>query len=233
MKLFIANKNYSSWSLRPWILMRVLAIPFEEVLEPFGADGFDTERRFKRFSPSAKVPCLHDREQRIWDSLAIMEYLAERYSTVWPTDWQARIWARSAAAEMHSGFDALRAQCSMTCGQRVTLMEITPELAQDLARLNELWCEGLERFAGPFLAGRCFTAVDAFYAPVAFRLQSYGLTLSEAADAYRDRLLALPAMQEWYQAALREPWREAAHERAITLKAQHVIDLRQTMSHSE
>ncbi len=232
MKLYIANKNYSSWSLRPWLLMRVLAIPFEEVLEPFGS-GIDTEQRFKQFSPSAKVPCLHDREHRVWDSLAIIEYLAEQYSTVWPTDCQARTWARSAAAEMHSGFDALRAQCSMTCGQRVTLMEITPELARDLARLNELWCEGFERFAGPFLAGRFFTAVDAFYAPVAFRLQSYGLTLSEAADAYRDRLLALPAMQEWYQAALREPWREAAHERAITLKAKHVIDLRQTMSHPE
>lgn len=226
MKLHIANKNYSSWSLRPWLLMRVLEIPFEEVLEPFGSHSADTQQRFKRFSPSAKVPCLHDGSLQVWDSLAITEYLAEQYPAVWPSDTRARAWARSAAAEMHSGFTDLRTECSMSCGQRVVLTQQPAALARDLARLDELWGEGLTRFAGPFLAGARFTAVDAFFAPVAFRLQTYGLRLSVAADAYRDHLLALPAMRDWYEAALREPWREAAHEAEIAARAQSIIDLR-------
>ncbi len=226
MKLFIANKNYSSWSLRPWILMRVLEIPFEESLEPFGSSTGDTQQRFKRFSPSARVPCLHEGDLRVWDSLAITEYLAERYPAVWPAERAARAWARSATAEMHSGFSDLRAECSMTCGQRIVLKQVTPGLAWDLQRLDDLWCEGLARFGGPFLAGERFTAVDAFYAPIAFRLQTYGLALSSRADAYRDRLLALPAMREWYAAALVEPWREAAHEADIASRAQSITDLR-------
>jgi glutathione S-transferase len=226
MKLFIANKNYSSWSLRPWVLMRVLEIPFEESLEPFGSSAAETTQQFKQFSPSAQVPCLHDGELRVWDSLAITEYLAERYPAVWPADVAARAWARSATSQMHSGFSDLRAECSMTCGQRIVLRHVTAGLSRDLQRLDELWCEGLARFGGPFLAGACFTAVDAFYAPVAFRLQTYGLRLSLAADAYRDCLLALPAMGEWYAAALLEPWREAAHEAEIASRAQSLTDLR-------
>ncbi len=226
MKLYIANKNYSSWSLRPWVLMRELGIPFEEHLEPFGEDAAEMHERFSRFSPSAKVPCLHDGELRIWDSLAIVEHLAERYPQVWPRDPVARAYARSATAEMHSSFGALRRHCSMTCGQRVVLRERPLDLQADIARLQALWTMGLSRFGGPFLAGAEFTAVDAFYAPVAFRLQTYNISLDDRCDAYAANLRALPAMREWYAAALVEPWREPAHEESITAVAASIIDLR-------
>jgi glutathione S-transferase len=226
LKLYIANKNYSSWSLRPWVLMRELGIPFEEHLEPFGEDPQEMHTRFSRFSPSAKVPCLHDGELRIWDSLAIVEHLAERYSTVWPNDPAARAYARSATAEMHSSFNALRRHCSMTCGQRVVLRERPLDLQADLARLKTLWTMGLVNFGGSFLAGKAFSAVDAFYAPVAFRLQTYGISLDERCDAYAAKLRALPAMLEWYAAALVEPWREPAHEESIRVVAESIIDLR-------
>lgn len=227
-RLIIANKNYSSWSLRPWVLMRELDIGFEELLIPFGEPG--SAELFSRHSPTARVPCLHDGPLRIWDSLAIVEYLAERHGGVWPLEASARAWARSAAAEMHSGYQALRNQCSMSCGQRVELRERTPALESDLARLRELWEEGLARFGGPYLAGAKFCAVDAFFAPVAFRLQTYGIALSSVCDAYAKRLRALPAMQDWYAAALREPWRDVPHEDDVRLMAASVIDLRQPAS---
>ena len=208
--LYIANKNYSSWSLRPWVLLRQLAIPFEEKLTPF-AEGSNWAA-FRSFSPSGKVPCLHDGDAVVWDSLAIAEYVAERHPLVWPGDAQARAWARSAAAEMHSGFTALRQQCPMHCGFRIRLKEISPALKSDIERIDELWREGLQRFGGPFLAGGQFTAVDAFFAPVAFRVQTYAPPLSAAASAYAQRLLALEAMREWEAAALRETWRDAAHD---------------------
>jgi glutathione S-transferase len=223
--LVIGNKNYSSWSLRPWVLMQTLGIPFTERLVPFGEPG--SAEAFAALSPSARVPCLHDDGRRIWDSLAIVEYLAERHPGVWPIDPEARAFARSASAEMHSGFSALREQCSMSCGQRVTLREISASLTRDLDRLQSLWREGLERFGGPFLGGAVFTAVDAFFAPVAFRVQTYRLTLDPASMGYVARLLALPAMQAWYTAALREPWREPAHERAVANGAREIQDLRQ------
>ena len=226
MRLWIANKNYSSWSLRPWVLMRELGIEFEERLQPFGRNADEIRELFRQFSPSGKVPCLQDGDITVWDSLAITEYLAETHPAVWPLSREARAWARSAAAEMHSGFTALRQHCSMTCGQRITLRERPPELLTDLARLQELWSAGLARFGGPFLAGANFTAVDAFFAPVAFRLQSYQISLNEHCNAYRDRLLALPAMREWYEAALAEPWREAAHELDIAAGASEIVDLR-------
>lgn len=222
--LFITNKNYSSWSLRPWVLMRTLGIPFEERLEPLA--GADSAQRFRAFSPTGKVPCLHDGAIRVWDSLAIVEHLAERHPGIWPSDGVARSWARSAAAEMHSGFGTLRNICSMTCGQRVTLRERPAALEADLVRLRELWHEGLRRFAGPWLAGGAFTAVDAFFAPVAFRLQTYGLALDPVSDAYAARLLMLPAMREWYAAALVEPWRDDDHDREISAVAAHIEDLR-------
>lgn len=222
--LVICNKNYSSWSLRPWVLMRTLRIDFAELLIPLAEPG--SAELFRRHSPTARVPCLYDGEQRVWDSLAIVEYLAERHPGVWPTDAHARAWARSATAEMHSGFQALRNQCSMTCGQRVVLRERIPALETDLARLLNLWNEGLAKFGGLFLAGSSFTAVDAFFAPVAFRLQTYGLKLDRSCDEYAARLLALPAMQEWYAAALIEPWREAAHEQEIAAVAASILDLR-------
>lgn len=209
-ELFIANKNYSSWSLRPWVLMRELAIPFAETLIPFG--GAVGQPAVADVSPSGRVPCLRVGQLLVWDSLAIVEYLAERHAHVWPTDAAARAWARSAAAEMHSGFFELRQRCGMNCGVRVRLGDIAAALALELARVDTLWREGLEKFGGPFLAGAHFTAVDAFYAPVAFRVQTYGLPLSPAAMQYVSRLLELAAMQEWYAAALQEPWREVQHE---------------------
>lgn len=224
-ELFIANKNYSSWSLRPWVLMSQLGIPFTEQLVPFGAgDNFET---FRKFSPSGKVPCLRTDDTVVWDSLAIAEFLAEAYPQVWPSDAIARAWARSAAAEMHSSFSALRQECSMTCGLRIRLNTVSLALQTDLTRLEELWNEGLQRFGGPFLAGSNFTAVDAFFCPVAFRIQTYDLPLSSAARAYCARLLALPAMQRWYNEALAETWREAKHETYVLQFGTVFSDLRQ------
>ena len=211
-RLSITNKNYSSWSLRPWLLLRQLGIPFDEQLVPLPEDGSDPFPAFRAVSPTGRVPCPHDGATVVWDSLAIAEYLAERHPGVWPTDPRARAWARCAAAEMHAGFGALRSQCSMSCGIRVRLDAIGPALARDLSRLGELWSEGLSRFGGPFLAGATFTAADAFFGPVAFRIQTYGLRLDEPAQGYAARLVALPAMRAWYDAALAERWREPAHE---------------------
>ena len=219
--LYIANKNYSSWSLRPWVLMKTLDIPFNEHFMPFEGGFGASHDTFIRFSPSGLVPCLvdvtDDGELAVWDSLAIVEYLAEQHATVWPADKTARAWARSATAEMHSGFGTLRDECSMNCGVRVELNSLSAKLNADIGRLDALWQQGLERFGGPFLAGEHFTAVDAFYAPVAFRVQTFNLPLSDASHRYVGRLLALPSMQAWYQAALEEPCREPMHE-SETLK---------------
>jgi glutathione S-transferase len=209
-ELFIANKNYSSWSLRPWVLMRELRIPFEEKIVPFGGAG--DPNGFRAFSPTGKVPCLVDGSNVVWDSLAITEFLAERLPKVWPSDSVARAWARCAAAEMHSGFSKLRDICTMNCGIRVRIDAYPPALLQEWARIDELWNDGLARFGGPFLASEAFTAVDAFFAPVAFRVQSYEPPLSARSREYVNRLLSLPSMQEWYLAALSEPWRDEEHE---------------------
>lgn len=208
--LYIANKNYSSWSLRPWILLKALHIPFSEHLSYFGTGS--NWQSFRAFSPTGRVPSLHDGSITVWDSLAITEYLAERHVGIWPTDPEARAWARSVAAEMHSGFGRLRDRCTMNCGIRVDLGEIDAPLREDISRITEIWDEGLSLFGGPFLAGANFTAADAFYAPVAFRVQTYGLKLSPTANAYAEHLLALPAMQDWYDAALKETQREQHHE---------------------
>ncbi len=207
--LYIANKNYSSWSLRAWVLMRELGIPFEEKLFPLG------DAAVKEFSPSGRVPCLVDGSTTVWDSLAIAEYLAEQSSKVWPDDSVTRAWARSAAAEMHSGFMDLRNTCSMNCGIRVRIDNFPAGVLADIARLDELWNDGFSRFGGPFLAGTVFTAVDAFYAPVAFRIQSYGPKMSARSLEYVNQLLGLPSMKEWYAAALEEPWRYADYEKMI------------------
>jgi len=160
-QLHIANKNYSSWSLRPWVLMKTLAIPFTETLHRFqSANNHDD---FHLFSPSGRVPTLHDGALVVWDSLGIIEYLAETHAGVWPEPYQARAWARCAAAEMHSGFNELRSLCPMNCGARVRLPAIPPSLQDDLTRLDELWQQGLSAFGGPFLAGPTFSAVDAFF----------------------------------------------------------------------
>lgn len=225
-RLFIGNKNYSSWSLRPWVLMRGLGIDFDEEQRWFGAGS--NRAAFRAFAPSGTVPCLHDGATVVWDSLGIVEYLAERHPGVWAADAAARAWARCAAAEMHGGFAALRTQCGMSCGQRVRLHAMSPALAQDIARIDEVWCEGLARFGGPFLAGPTFGAVDAFFAPVAFRVQGYGLALSGPAAGYAARLLALPAMRQWYEAALAETQREASHEAEVLAAGTVLADFRAT-----
>jgi glutathione S-transferase len=223
-QLWIANKNYSSWSLRPWALLRQLQIPFDEQLAPFtGSSSWDT---FRKFSPTGRVPCLVDGDITVWDSLAITEYLAERHSGVWPTAPQARAWARCAAAEMHSGFAMLRNQCSMNCAVRVRLHAIGPALQRDIDRLDELWRESLQRFGGPFLGGGAFSAVDAFFAPVAFRMQTYSLPLSPIAAAYAVRLLELPSLRTWYRDALTEAWRDEEHEAEMRQHGAVLQDLR-------
>ncbi|AEQ50910.1 glutathione S-transferase family protein [Pelagibacterium halotolerans] len=222
--LYIANKNYSSWSLRPWVLLKALGIDFDERFVPF-LQGSSYEE-FRKFSPTGLVPCLVDGDLTVWDSLAITEYVAEDHSQVWPTDRAARAWARSASAEMHSGFSALRNICGMNVGVRVRMHEISPTLQANLDRIDELWSEGLSRFGGPFLAGEVFTAVDAFFCPVAFRLQTYGLKLSDSALAYAERLRSLPAMREWYEAGLAESIRDEPHDAEIALAGTLMEDLR-------
>jgi glutathione S-transferase len=224
-RLHIANKNYSSWSLRPWLALSSLNIPFEEIIHPFPENGaWDL---YRTFSPSGKVPCLQDGDLVIWDSLAIIEYLAEQHPLLWPSDRTARAWARCAAAEMHSGFQTLRNNCGMSCGVRIQLQQITPALQKDITRIDELWSQGLATFGGPFLAGNKFSAVDAFFAPVVFRAQTYQLPMSISASNYMETILALPAMRTWYDAALLETWREPAHEQEILDAGKLLADLRQ------
>jgi len=222
--LHIGNKNYSSWSLRPWLLMKGLGIPFEESFHRFVAGG--SRAAFKAFSPVGLVPCLHHGGRVVWDSLAIMEYLAERHPGVWPKDEDARAYARSVSAEMHASFSTLRNICGMSVGIRVTLKDQPPALTADIARIDQIWSEGTARFGGPFLAGAEFSAADAMFGPVAFRVQTYGLSLSPAARAYNDRLLALPAMKEWEQAALAEDFRDPDHESEWAQFGSLIEDLR-------
>ena len=222
--LHIANKNYSSWSLRPWVLMRELGIPFTENLVPFHRTV--EWAAYRRIAPNGKVPCLVDGDITVWDSLAIVEYLAERHAGVWPAAGAARAWSRSAAAEMHAGFTELRSRCSMSCGIRVRLNTVTAALSTDLKRISALWNDGLARFGGPFLAGADFSAVDAFFAPVVFRIQTYQLTLDPVSQAYVARMLALAAMRDWYAQGLLEPWRDPPHEAEIAQSGAIIVDLR-------
>ncbi len=158
--LYIANKNYSSWSLRPWVLMRTLGIAFDEKLIPFG-EGVS----FSSFSPTGKVPCLVDEGMTVWETLSIVEYLAERHQGVWASDKHARAWSRSAASEMHAGFSSLRNLYPMSVGIRVKPRSGDAGLKADVKRIDALWSEGLTKFGGPYLAGQKFTAVDAFFLP--------------------------------------------------------------------
>ncbi len=199
--LWIGNKNASSWSLRPWLLMQVTQIPFTEHLAPFG-DKKTRHARYLKFSPTGKVPCLHDQiyNLQIWDSLAIFEYLAEQHPHIYPQEQQARAWSRCAIAEMHAGFATLREQCPMNCALDSPLTEISSELQQDIQRIDALWQQGLNEFGGNFLAGEQFSAVDAYFAPVVLRAKSYHLPFSTPSQAWMQRMLALPELQTWIEA---------------------------------
>lgn len=210
--LFTANRNYSSWSLRPWVLLKALGVDFADRIEPFTKPvNYDA---FRAFSPTGQVPALIDGETTVWDSLGIALYLADRHEGVWPADPAARAWAQCIVAEMHGGFSALRNDCPMNVGVRVSPRPMREALVRDVARVREVFETGLARFGGPWLAGDRFTAADAFYAPVAFRIRTYGLDVGKG-QAWVDAVLAHPAMQEWEAAALGESWREISHEEEL------------------
>ena len=202
-QLYIGNKNYSSWSLRGWLVTKLSGAPFEEVLAPLG--GAQPNPAYYAFSPSGLVPCLHDGDTRIWDTLAIAEYLAERHPGMWPSDAKRRAWARSIASEMHSGFGAMRGDMTMCIRERLDVRPWSPAVAQNVERVTEIWNESRARHGtvGDFLCGP-FSIADCFYGPVAFRFQTYGVTPEGAAKAYLTKLLAHPFMREWEAAALAE-----------------------------
>ena len=202
--LYLGNKNYSSWSLRGWFAMKLTGAPFREVAVQLVDGGRNPKN--KAFSPSGWVPALHDGETVVWDTMAIAEYLAERHPGLWPADPAIRAWARSVAAEMHSSFQALRNDMTMCVRERVDVRPWSPEHAADIARIEEIWSEGRRRHAqlGPFLCGEVSLA-DAFYAPVAFRFQTYAVHPQGAAGEYLRTLLAHPFMREWERDALADP----------------------------
>lgn len=221
--LVTANRTYSSWSLRPWVLMKGLGIPFADRIEPFErATNYDA---FRSFSPTGQVPALIDGGRTVWDSLGITLYLAERHAGVWPQDAEARAFAQPAVCEMHSGFSHLRNDCPMNVCVRVRPRPMSAELRKDIGRLREIFEHGLSRFGGPWLAGSAFGAVDAFFAPVAFRIRTYGLDVGKG-QAWVEHILDHPAMREWQQAALSETWREASHEAELAAAGTLVEDLR-------
>ena len=221
--LITANRNYSSWSLRPWVLMQGLGIAFEDRLEPF--TGPVNYGAFRSFSPTGQVPALLHDGRTIHDSLGIALYLADRHDGVWPADPDARAWAQCAVAEMHSGFSALRNDCTMNVGVRVTPKPMSDALRSNVARIRELFEEGLAKFGGPWLAGAGFSAADAFFAPVAFRIRTYGLDVG-AGQAWVDHMLAHPAMLEWERQALLEEWREESHEAELAATGVITADYR-------
>lgn len=222
--LITANRNYSSWSLRPWLLMKALGIPFTDRLEPFAAtSNYDA---FRSFSPTGQVPVLLDGDRTIYDSLGIALYLADRHDGIWPSDAKARAWAQCAVAEMHGGFSALRNDCTMNVGVRVEPKPMSPALQRDVARIRELFEQGLGQFGGPWLAGADFSVADAFFAPVAWRVRTYGLDVG-AGRAWVDHVIAHPAMQQWEAEALVESWREEGHEAELRACGMITADYRQ------
>ncbi len=211
MQLYIGNKNYSSWSLRPWLLMTQAGIAFEEVpLRMNFEPGSPFKTALAAVSPTAKVPLLVDDGFAVWDTLAIAEYLADKFpdKRLWPADAKARARARSLCAEMHSGFQALRKGCPMNIEAELPevgarLLRDEPSLAQDLARINSMWQQQLDQSGGPFLFG-AFGIADAYFAPVVTRLRTYALPVPAAVAAYMARIEATPAMRQWVAAALDE-----------------------------
>jgi glutathione S-transferase len=202
--LHIANRNYSSWSLRGWLAMMLSRAPFTEVMVSLSATGTPNPANLA-FSPTARVPCLHDGATVVWDSLAIAEYLAERHPGMWPADPVTRAWARSVCAEMHSGFAALRNDMTMCIRERVDVRPWSAALERDIGRVIAIWDEGRRRFGqgGLFLCGE-FSLADAFYAPVAYRFRTYGVAPDGTAGGYLQALLAHPLLRQWEGAALKE-----------------------------
>jgi glutathione S-transferase len=207
MELVIANRNYSSWSLRPWLALKQTDLPFSVSVIPLRQEN--TRAEILARSPSGKVPALIDGDLTVWDSLAICEYIAELapQAGLWPADPATRAVARSVASEMHSGFMALRSNMPMNLRAELPGWGRTPDVIADIARIEKIWTGLREKYAasGPFLFGG-FTIADAMYAPVVTRFKTYGVALNDAAQAYADAVLETPAMQEWRKAALKETW---------------------------
>lgn len=206
LKLVIGNKNYSSWSMRPWLALRANDIPFEEVLVSLYSGEAD-KQRILDFSRSGKVPILVDGNVTVWDSLAIIEHIAERFpeKRLWPEHPAHRAHARSVSAEMHSGFAALRNECGMNLHRPVRAIELSADARANIARVEEIWRECRERHgqSGPFLFG-AFGAADAMFAPVVHRFRTYAVAVTEETQQYMDTMVALPAFAEWTRAALAE-----------------------------
>lgn len=213
--LVIGNKAYSSWSLRPWLALKMTGAPFREVVIPLYQP--ETKEAILRHSPGGKVPALHDDEITVWESVAILEYLAERFpdARLWPTEPDARAAARAASAEMHAGFTALRSNMPMNVRRLLPGRGRAPGVADDITRITAVWRDCRCRFGegGPFLFGH-FTNADAMFAPVATRFRTYGVEseLDDLSRAYAATLLSLPAMQEWYADAGEEPWSLAQYD---------------------
>jgi glutathione S-transferase len=207
IKLIIGNKNYSSWSFRPWIAMKVAGIAFDEEVISLNAEDF--KARVTRISGTGKVPALADGDVQVWESLAILEYLAERFpdARLWPADPAARAHARAIAAEMHAGFVPLRRHLPMNMWRPVTRRDLPPEVQANVRRIEAIWTDCRTRYGagGAFLFGR-FGAADAMYAPVVARFHTYAVDLNAPARAYMDAVMGLAAWAEWQAAALTEPW---------------------------
>ena len=205
LTLLIGNKNYSSWSLRPWITMKVAGIPFEEELIHF--DSSDFKHRVGVLSGNGKVPLLIDGEIRIWESLAILEYLAERFpaAAIWPKETAVRAHARAIANEMHAGFVPLRGHLPMNISRPVIARALTPEVEANVRRLEAIFAECLRLYGAPFLFG-AFSAADAMYVPVLSRLYTYDVPISAETRAYMHAVMELPAWKEWSDAARKETW---------------------------
>ena len=212
-KLIIANKAYSSWSFRSWILLAHFKIPFEEVVIPL--DLPTTRKAILKYSPSGKVPALFDGALEIWDSLAIAEYAAERYPTkaIWPKTRAARAHARAVSAEMHSSFQNLRGECPMSFVRTPKAVALSEGARENVARIEQIWAHARKTYGkgGPFLFGK-FSAADAMYAPVVNRFHAYDIKVSKATRAYMAAMMALPAWQAWEKDAQAESWRVAKYD---------------------
>ena len=207
LKLVIGNKNYSSWSMRPWLAMRANNIAFEEIFIPLYTDNKADKDRILSFSPAGKVPTLIDGDVTVWDSLAILEYLAERFpdKKLWPEDRAERAHARAISAEMHSGFLPLRGECGMNLHRPIGAIALSADARANVARIEEIWLDCRERYGrrGPFLFG-AFTAADAMFAPVVHRFRTYAIEVAPQAKAYIETMMALPAFAEWTRDGLAE-----------------------------